>query len=180
MSQFPDDQSEPQAAVALVHSGGPEESILLIRRATNPRDPWSGHWSFPGGRRELTDIDLIDTALRELYEECGIVLPRDYLVETLPVADAGRRTGRIVRVAPFAFRVPEPLPTRVDPCEAAEALWLPVGTLADLSRHRMRPVPGLPEDLLFPAIDLNDIPLWGFTYRILCEWLKVDPRLSAV
>jgi hypothetical protein len=43
--------------------------------------------------------------------------------------------------------------------------------LRDLGRHRLRNVPGLPANTYFPAIDLDGAPLWGFTYRLLADWL---------
>lgn len=165
---------EPEAAVVILHALQPEESILLIRRATNPRDPWSGHWSFPGGRRDPEDRDLLDTALRELREECDITLTRETLSATLPPASAGRRVGRRILVAPFGFRVERRLPATVQPAEAVESLWAPVSMLADLSRHQRMPVPGLPPELMWPAIPLNNVPLWGFTYRLLCDWLGLQ------
>jgi len=163
---------EPQAAVAILHASEPEESILLIRRATNPKDPWSGHWSFPGGHRESSDADLLDTALRELEEECAVRLQRTDLAEKLQPMQAGRRVGRVVCVAPFVFRIERVLPVSLDPTEAVEAAWTPVNVIADLTRHRLCTIPGLAEE--FPGIDLNGTPLWGFTYRVLCQWIGVD------
>jgi len=174
MSEF-DEQQEPQAAVALVHALLPEESILILRRTSNPRDPWSGHWAFPGGRRDPADRDLLETALRELREEVGIVLERHQMTERLPDSDAGRRVGRVVRVAGFAFKVPEPLPFTLQASEAEEAVWVPVAKLLDLRLHRMQEVPGLPPGMRFPAIDIGGVPLWGFTYRAICRWLDVEP-----
>jgi hypothetical protein len=29
----------------------------------------------------------------------------------------------------------------------------------------------MPADHQFPAMDLKGVPLWGFTYRLLREWL---------
>jgi 8-oxo-dGTP pyrophosphatase MutT (NUDIX family) len=162
---------EPEAAVTIICTEPPEESILLIRRAERVGDPWSGHWSFPGGRRDPQDPDLLHTALRELHEECGIQLPRESLLTALPHTTAGRSTGPFLRVAPFVFRVREELPTVLDSREAVEALWLKVSLWQESARHSLQSVPGLPPENQFPAILLNGVPLWGFTYRLLQEWL---------
>jgi 8-oxo-dGTP pyrophosphatase MutT (NUDIX family) len=167
---------EPEAAVAIVHARGAEESVLLIRRTEREDDPWSGHWSFPGGRREARDRDLVETALRELAEECGITLERDRLEASLPPTNAGRRVGRIVTVAPFLFRAEAQLRTRLDPEEAADAVWIPLSLLRDPTRHYLTAVPRLPPDKIFPAIELNGVPLWGFTYRVITEWLRLHAQ----
>jgi 8-oxo-dGTP pyrophosphatase MutT (NUDIX family) len=164
---------QPDAAVAILHARSPEESILLIRRSERLDDPWSGHWSFPGGRRDPQDRDLLDTALRELAEECGIRLPRQSMEAVLPITTAGRGAGLHLTVAPFVFRVSEPLPTVLDPREAVEALWLPVSKLRDPARHSLQSIPGMPAAPQFPAMELSGMPLWGFTYRLLAEWLGV-------
>lgn len=166
--------AEPEAAVAIVRARGVAESVLLIRRSEREGDPWSGHWSFPGGRRDPQDPDLLHTALRELEEECGIRLRPEQMEAALPPASAGRKMGRRVLVAPFVFSVERELPAVADPEEAVEALWIPVDVLRDPERHALRPVPGMPSDMPFPGIELNGVPLWGFTYRLLMEWLGAD------
>jgi 8-oxo-dGTP pyrophosphatase MutT (NUDIX family) len=150
--------------------------VLLIRRTERESDPWSGHWSFPGGRREPRDHDLVETALRELAEECGIVLGREQLEASFPATMAGRRVGRVMLVAPFLFGAAAELPTTLDPEEAAEALWLPLSFLRDPARHCLTPVPRLPPERIFPAIELNGMPLWGFTYRLITEWLGLHSK----
>ena len=162
------------AAVAVLHARQPVESVLLIRRATNPNDPWSGHWSFPGGRVDAADEDLVATALRELREECSIELAREALQQPLPLSVAGRRVGKFITVAPFLFSLESQLPASVDTREAVEHLWTPVSLLADRSRHRWGPVPGVPEERQFPSVALKGVPLWGFTYRVLCAWLGIE------
>jgi 8-oxo-dGTP pyrophosphatase MutT (NUDIX family) len=163
--------ADPEAAVAIVHAIEPEESVLLIRRAERADDPWSGHWSFPGGGREPEDPDLLHTALRELEEECGIRLGPEHSEASLPPTLAGRRVGRFVLVAPFLFRVACELPLILDPREAVEAMWTPLKLLRDPARHAVQCVPGQPKETQFPAIELNGVPLWGFTYRLLADWL---------
>jgi len=149
-----------------------------MRRAERADDSWSGHWSFPGGRREHIDVDLLHTALRELEEECGIRLRRDDLESALPERVAGSRVGRFMLVAPFTFRIPGELATILDPSEAAQANWIPLNLLRDTSRHHLRNVPRGAPDLFFPAVDLDVAPLWGFTWRVLVEWLGLGPRLD--
>jgi 8-oxo-dGTP pyrophosphatase MutT (NUDIX family) len=163
--------ADPEAAVAILHARGPAESVLLIRRTERAEDPWSGHWSFPGGRRDPEDPDLLGTALRELEEECGIRLTRGQMEAELPYTMAGRTMGKFVHVAPFLFRVESQLATVLNPWEAVEAMWVSLAVLRDPARHCLRSVPGLPAERRFPAVDLNGVPLWGFTYRVLSEWL---------
>ena len=86
------------------------------------------------GRTGSGGGDVVETALRELAEECGIVLGRERLDTSLPQAMAGRRVGRVMIVAPFLFRAPSELPTTLDPEEAAEALWVPLSFLRDPTR----------------------------------------------
>ena len=167
--------NKPEAAVAIVVAQLPEESILLMRRSVREGDSWSGHWSLPGGRCEADDADPLDTARRELEEECGLRLDRTQCEAALPPTVARRKTGRYLPVAPFVFRVDQPPATTLDLNEAVEALWIPKSTLLDPRRHALRPVPTRPAELLFPAIELGCMPLWGFTYRLLTDWLTGTP-----
>jgi 8-oxo-dGTP diphosphatase len=161
---------EPQAAVSIVRAHR-QESVLLIRRSERQEDSWSGHWSFPGGRRDPDDPDLLHTALRELEEECGICLGHHQIEAALPPVLARRRTGPFLLVAPFVFEVDCELPAVLHPREAVDAVWVPLSVWRDPMRHSLGAVPGLPDDWLFPAIDLNGMPLWGFTYRLGTDWL---------
>jgi 8-oxo-dGTP pyrophosphatase MutT (NUDIX family) len=49
-----------------------QSSILLVR------DTRTDLWSFPKGRAESYDRDLVDTAVRETYEETGFVKDVNY------------------------------------------------------------------------------------------------------
>jgi hypothetical protein len=93
---------------------------------------------------------------------------------------ARRRTGPFVLVAPFVFEVDGELPTVVDTDEAVEAVWIPLSVWCDPVKHSLRTVPGLPTNWLFPAIDLNGVPVWGFTYRLATEWLGLLPKQSPI
>ncbi len=171
-------QGGPEAAVAIVEARRPEASILLLRRSDREEDSWSGHWCLPGGRREPRDADLLHTALRELDEECGVRLTREHAATALPHVWARRHAGPYLLVAPFLFRVDCRPATVLDPREAVDALWLPLRVLRDPARHALRPAPGRPPEALYPGIELTGAPLWGFTYRLITQWLDLWPRES--
>ncbi|CAG8486800.1 6713_t:CDS:2 [Acaulospora colombiana] len=55
-----------------VTNGIPE--ILYIKRALRNGDRWSGQMAFPGGKQDPEDVDDLDTAERETFEEVGLDL----------------------------------------------------------------------------------------------------------
>ncbi|HTM21889.1 MAG TPA: MBL fold metallo-hydrolase [Kofleriaceae bacterium] len=62
---------------------GPE--LYLVQRAASLAF-LGGFWSFPGGRVEPTDADVVAAAVREIREEIGVALPADPAL----FVDAGR------------------------------------------------------------------------------------------
>jgi 8-oxo-dGTP pyrophosphatase MutT (NUDIX family) len=166
--------------VAIVRAREPEDSVLLMRRTVREGDSWSGQWSFPGGRSDSADPSPLATALRELHEECGVRLTEAALHDSLPNRLARRRAGRFLLVAPFVFAVEHAVETVLCPEEAAEAQWIPLRTLRDPARHHLQAVPGQPDDMRYPGIDLNGMPLWGFTYRLMTDWLDLGPRCRPI
>ena len=68
-----------------------------------PRRPTD--YALPGGHVRWQSEDLIDAAIRELFEETGIELSRNDLVQIGAYGDVGRdpRSGRTVSVAFVAF-----------------------------------------------------------------------------
>jgi 8-oxo-dGTP pyrophosphatase MutT (NUDIX family) len=165
---------QPQAAVAIVRTLGDDPHYLVLRRARNPRDPWSGHFALPGGRREAGDRSLLETCIRETLEETGLALDALQLVSERPWARAGG-TRHATLVAPFLFEIPSVARLTLDETEIAESHWLPLRYLADPCNHvHLAVAPGLP-DRLFPCIKVGDGAIWGFTYGVLRE-LLAEPR----
>lgn len=162
--------SRASAAVAVIRCLKPVESILLLRRIRSSKDPWSGHFAFPGGRRDAGDNNAFETCLREVYEESGISLRDDSLQKILPLTPAGRNVAAPVMVQPFLFELPSRPPITIETREIESFIWLESAAFKDRNRHEMVEI--LPNRIR-PAFPLTDYYVWGFTYGILCRLLEV-------
>ena len=158
------------AAVAIIRNFAPHETFLILRRATHPDDPWSGHFSFPGGRKERVDKNLLDTCIRETREETGILLSKNQLDKALPLEPAGRNFSNPLWVQPYIFNLPTIPTIKLDEKEIQGSCWLDVQEFKTKTLHQQ--VEMLPGQF-FPAYSLQDYFLWGFTYRLLLTILQM-------
>ncbi len=156
-----------EAAVATIISHDPVTEVLLLKRKANPRDPWSGHYAFPGGRRDQNDASLLDTCLRETYEECGIHLSEDALVKQYPVRKAGNYLNKPVPVTTFLFELPRHPDIRLQTSEISCHEWLDLEYVADRTNTIKRAMSPRCPDVLFPCIPATAGYVWGFTYEML-------------
>lgn len=164
----------PAAVAMVLRPGAAGAELLFIERTQHPRDPWSGHLAFPGGRQEAQDPDLLAAAVREAREEVGLELTPTHLLGRLSDLTGASLS---VRVAAFVFAVPAdavPAPNE----EVADAFWVPVAALLCPRRQLVRTFPfrGL-EGRALPAIDLlgpGRPVLWGLTYRFTAQLLELS------
>ena len=161
-----------QAAVSVVLA--PDESgalsLLLIRRAEVPGDPWSGQMGLPGGRREDGDPDLLATALRETEEETGVRLPADAVLGTLD--DIAPLTPVLppVLVRPFVCAIGQ-IPQVTPSHEVADFLWVPIDGLPTSAGKVEVPIRG---DLrIMPAYLVGPHVVWGMTHRIINNFMRL-------
>jgi len=169
--RFPEERRRMVAAVAVVLRQGVEGiEVLLIHRAKNPRDPWSGHMALPGGRVEASDDGPEAAAVRETDEEIGLDLRRNgrplgRLSDSSP-RGRGRDLGIVIE--PFAYALdgePELRPN----AEVQEIVWVPLSFLADRSnRSTMWWWRRWPPKRL-PCYRYRRHLIWGLTLRILDE-----------
>jgi 8-oxo-dGTP pyrophosphatase MutT (NUDIX family) len=163
-----------QAAVAVVLRARDPLELLLIKRATSERDPWSGHMALPGGRRDPEDEDLLATARRETLEEVGVDLAANGrpLGKLEVVAPLSPRLPKLT-VSPFVFGVPAGVEARVASREVELVSWVSVTDLrAPTTRSEVEiPLPGGPRN--FPSFHVLGEHVWGLTYRILERFLEV-------
>lgn len=158
-------KNEAAVATIITHQRVPE--VLVLKRKANPKDPWSGHYAFPGGRKEDDDPSLLATCIRETYEECGIQLSTDNLVKQYPVHQAGNHLNRPVRVTTYLFELREQPAIRLQTSEISCHEWLELEYIADKSNIIERPMSPRCPDVLFPCIPVTEGFVWGFTFEML-------------
>jgi 8-oxo-dGTP pyrophosphatase MutT (NUDIX family) len=164
-----EDSSSGGAAVAIIFRTGENQSeVLVIERAQQLGDPWSGHLAFPGGRHETNDPDPLFTAIRETREELGLDLQRHgrLLGALEPVSTRGTGLPNLT-IAPFAFSLGASSELRVDPAEVASVFWVPLGPLLRGERDTILELEPQSARHRMPAFDVEGRVLWGLSYRML-------------
>ncbi|MCL2789660.1 MAG: NUDIX domain-containing protein [Desulfobulbus sp.] len=156
-----------EAAVATIIAKRPIPEVLVLKRKANPDDPWSGHYAFPGGRRDDADASLLDTCIREAYEECGILLSVRDLVKQYPVRQAGNYLNRPIPVTPYLFELPEHPVIRLQKAEISCHEWFDLDYIGDAGNVIERPLNPSRPDVLYPCIPATEGVIWGFTYETL-------------
>lgn len=135
----------------------------------------AGEISFPGGRRDDADPDLMTTALREAEEEIG--LPRD-AVRVLGALAPTPTVATSFGVYPFVGLIEPGREWTLSPREVDEVLELRLSDLRAASSRRRLLHRGIP----FRSVvyDLGDeAVVWGATARIVGDLLaRIDPLLD--
>jgi 8-oxo-dGTP pyrophosphatase MutT (NUDIX family) len=159
----------PIAAAVLVPivEHADELTVLLTERATHLRQH-AGQISFPGGRIEPDDLDVVQAALRESEEEIG--LSREH------VTFAGFLEPQLVLsgfwITPVVGFVRPGFELHLDPREVASTFEVPLAHILDPGHHRSR------ERLIGSTqVQVYDIPfgerhIWGATAAILLSLCK--------
>lgn len=171
---LPDVEGQTRAAVAAVlRAGDAGAEFLFIHRAEDPRDPWSGHMAFPGGRVDSRDADPLAAALRETREEVGLDLPSvaELIGRLSDVAAIGRGRPMNMVITPFVFaadRVPPLTPNY----EVEEVVWVPAGFLADHRNRESMDYQRAGLSLELPCYRYKDHLIWGLTLGMVDELLS--------
>ena len=170
--------SEWRAAVAVVlrESAISGLELLLIKRAEQERDPWSGHVALPGGREEEVDRTLEDTAVRETLEETGLDLRRDGQILGMLDELHPRSAPVPILVRPYVASVRADAPLTLSD-EVAAAFWVPLSTLTAPGASVESTVVARGQARQVPSYRHGEYVVWGMTERILRNFVVLvgDP-----
>jgi 8-oxo-dGTP diphosphatase len=121
-----------------------DRSILLIKRG---HEPYKGCWALPGGHVEPNE-DLVDAAVREFGEECGIKVSATDLRQLGAYGTPGRDPrGDNVSIAFVTNLGHKVKPLAGD--DAADAYWFPVDALPHLAFDHYRVIDDALKDRRF-------------------------------
>ncbi|GGM98727.1 coenzyme A pyrophosphatase [Lentzea pudingi] len=138
---------------------GPD--ILLLRRS-DTLGSHPGQVAFPGGAQDDTDDGPVGTALREAYEETGVLESGVRPLATLPELYVPV-SGFVVTPVLAYWEQPSPV-APVDLAETAAVARVPVAHLADpANRFRVRH----PAGYVGAAFSAPGMLVWGFTAGLI-------------
>jgi 8-oxo-dGTP pyrophosphatase MutT (NUDIX family) len=123
---------QPAHAAVLVPIVMRERPTVLLTERTAHLTTHSGQVAFPGGKRDDTDVDPADTALREAHEEIGLERRLAEVIGDLPTYT----TGTMFIVTPVIALVQPDYRLALNPYEVADAFEVPLDFLMDPANHR--------------------------------------------
>lgn len=158
--------TKPEAAVLMLLTGHSMEDgeILLTHRSPSMRSH-SGQIAFPGGRRDPEDTSLVDTALREAWEETDLQRHSVTPLEQWKQLHI-RATGNPVSPILAHWSQPGEL-YPASPAETDDVFFVPIKELID---PRNRLLVGF-KQWQGPAFYANGYVIWGFTAGVLAALL---------
>ncbi len=163
------------AVLVALYAHDGELHAVFTRRHDDLRSH-AGEISFPGGRRDEEDADLLSTALREAEEEIG--LPRDavhVLGALRPIPTVATNFG----VYPFVGLIEAGREWTLSAREVDEVLELRLSELRAASNRRRLLHRGIPFRSVVYDISEETV-IWGATARIVGDLLaRIDPLLDA-
>lgn len=173
------DRRESAVLILLVVSGtqgNPMIEIPLIER-TDDGGPHARQIALPGGARDATDATLIETAIRESYEEIGIDPGTVHPIGLLSPLFIEVSSFVITPVVAVTSSEGDPFWNRLVPqeSEVARILRVPLNSLADTRAEREVDVRG--SRLPVPSYAIHGEIIWGATAMILSEFLELLPGI---
>ncbi len=162
------DAGSRSAAVLIpVTNVGHAPEIILTRRAKHLTSH-AGQISFPGGMWEPEDNGLSDTALRESWEEVGLVREEVDIVARF----AARKSRFGVQVTPFLGIIPSTVELIPSVDETDKIISVPLTFFMEQEPRRIDYRERGGQKLTMPSWHFEDQEIWGLTAMIIDEMIE--------
>lgn len=143
-------------------------SVLLTQRSAELKHH-AGQVSFPGGRMEERDSDVVQTALRETHEEVGI--PPQAIAVVGYLAPMPTVTG--YAITPVVGLVGDDVTLHIDRTEVEYAFEVPLEFLLDRRNEQALQRKYLGRTIPTVEFHFGGERIWGATAHILVELRKM-------
>jgi 8-oxo-dGTP pyrophosphatase MutT (NUDIX family) len=142
---------------------------LLFTKRSQEVKYHKGEISFPGGVVDEEDKELINTALREAFEEIGL---KESDVQIIGILDDIVTITEFI-VTPIVGLFSYPYPFKVSEVEIAELIEVPLAFLLDEDCFSEREISRGGEREIVYAYQYGEHIIWGATARILRQFLDL-------
>lgn len=147
------------ASVLVVIYG--KEPIIIMTEKPKHMKFHAGEISFPGGKLDSDDSDLLETALRETSEEIGLTISRDQVIGQLePVVTLN--SGFLI--LPFVSVVDEIPPLSAN-CEVEKIFHIPLDSFLETMANDPDPSHNIIQEMF--TFEYQNQIVWGASARIL-------------
>lgn len=152
----------PSAVLFGIETFGQEAQVVLTKRASHlAHHP--GQIAFPGGKQDMDDPTLADTALREAHEEIG--LPADAVRVLSPLLPHETVTGYLI--TPILAEIITPFCAMPEANEVEEVFRVPLAFVMGPQNYRIEARRWRGQWRKFYAVPYGPYYIWGATARIL-------------
>lgn len=162
--------ASPAAVLILITNWSGEPAVVFTER-TNNVEHHKGQISFPGGACDDEDHAPEYTALRETYEEIGVLPEHVRIIGQLD----DMVTISNFRVSPFVaeLRCDVPYQYAINQDEVARVIEVPLTFLLDEQNMELEVRQHQGREVLVPAFSYNGHRIWGATARMLHQLLEL-------
>lgn len=160
-------QPKRAGVMALFYPNVREQTYLLLIHRKAYEGVHGNQISFPGGKMEKDDTDLLATALRETYEEVGV---HQGNIEVLcPLTEVYIPPSNF-EVQPYVGLNKKPLPFRIQKTEVEALVEVSLSDFMDESKVvSQKLTTSYAKEIIVPAFQFNGHIVWGATAMMLSE-----------
>ena len=167
----PNRKLRPAAVLAPIIAGSIGYELILTKRSSVLKHH-PGQIAFPGGKRDESDADLIETALREAREEIGLPVNSVEILGTF----APHETVTSFTVTPVVALVKDDFEAIPELGEVSEVFRVPLAHVLSPDNYIVEARRWRGQQRKYYTVPYGPYYIWGATARILRAWTDLLPR----